>query len=311
MIVSETQLRYSEHPVIFKQHAHDLFGVLTQPSSDTARGIGVVLLAGGAWMASPNRNRLSVRLARGLARQGFHVLRFDYHGIGESTGVLDTYWLDRPFVDDLRAAVDCLEGIGIRKIILVGSCFGARTILATADRIDGLVGAVLMSTPVRDFKMGDGRATHYARKSIWQLARRAVRHRVILSLLKPHSYGNNGRSRRIYTRTATLKAGRILRRILGRPLDNSQDAQISNLFMTQFQELSARRLPLLLLYGTQDGLYEEFEQARQGPLREVLAGSAATIDIQTIEGIVHAFPSVKVQDAVIRRTTEWINQSFA
>ena len=48
--------------------------------------------------------------------------------------------------DNLTAAVRWCEAAGLHRLVLIGSCFGARTILATADRVSGLAGAALAST---------------------------------------------------------------------------------------------------------------------------------------------------------------------
>ena len=58
--------------------------------------------------------------------------------------------LDRPFVDDVLAGVRCLQEHGVREIALAGTCFGARTALASADRIPGLRGVALLAAPVSD-----------------------------------------------------------------------------------------------------------------------------------------------------------------
>ena len=74
-----------ESPVFFKAANHQLFGILTEPTGDPL-GTVVIPLSGGGTPLSTNRNRFSVRLCREVARLGFHALRFDYHGIGESEG---------------------------------------------------------------------------------------------------------------------------------------------------------------------------------------------------------------------------------
>src|SRR5439155_658117 len=78
-----------------------IFGVWTRPTT-APNGIAAILLVGGIYGLSIGRNRLSVRLARTLASCGYHVMRLDLHGSGESTGevrdLLDLTFLD-PFVE--------------------------------------------------------------------------------------------------------------------------------------------------------------------------------------------------------------------
>lgn len=142
---------WRSEPVFFPAGGERLFGVFTAPSGD-AHGTAVTMLTGGGYITSTHRNRLYVRLARRLAGLGYHSMRFDYRGTGESTGTIDGFLLDQPFVEDVLGAVEWVEGQGVVRHVLVGSCFGARTALAAADHVSGLDSAVLLSAPVRDIR---------------------------------------------------------------------------------------------------------------------------------------------------------------
>lgn len=306
-----TTVRVSEYPVRFKAENSELFGVLSAPDRFSARAIGVVLTTGGAYIAATNRNRLSVSLARRLAGQGFHVLRFDYHGIGESGDIIEGYRLDRPFTEDLAGAVQWLRGIGLRRFVLIGSCFGARTILSTADRVDGLLGAVLASTPLRDFRLGDNvPARHASEKSLWTLIRLAVRPRVWRSLLTPQTREGFLRNRHLYVRTAVLKAKLIRERLLGAAAGSKRGDYdwISQNFALPFQRLIDRGVPLLLLYGAEEEFYGEFTAAREGPLGEVLARAGDRVEVREIDGVLHGFTTLRVQDALLAHTERWMER---
>jgi pimeloyl-ACP methyl ester carboxylesterase len=136
-----------ETPVFFPAGQETLFGILTSPTVE-AIGSAVIFLPTGGLLPSPNRNRLAVRFCRRLASEGYHAMRFDYRGVGESTGVARHLRLDEPFVDDVEGAIRWIQGQGIGKYVLVGSCFGARTALAWARRANGVQGIVLISAPV-------------------------------------------------------------------------------------------------------------------------------------------------------------------
>src|SRR5919201_1417748 len=76
------------------------------------------------------------KLAGLLARRGWHVLRFDYRGTGDSAGASDegdpTLW-----IQDLRAAVAELKDIaGISAVSVVGLRLGAA--VAALDCAQGL-----------------------------------------------------------------------------------------------------------------------------------------------------------------------------
>jgi pimeloyl-ACP methyl ester carboxylesterase len=237
------------------------------------------------------------------------VVRFDYRGVGESTGSIAGYWLDRPFVEDLEGAVRVLAEAGARDVVLVGSCFGARTILAMADRVKPLIGAVLISTPVRDFQMGDNLPSRYAEEmTLPQMVRKALRPRVLLNLVAPRTREAYLRSRRLYIRTAALKAQAILDKFQGRGLSRRKEQQdgVSAAFLSGFRRLVERRVPVLMLYGRAEGFYEEFERVRQRQLGDLLAAHPGTVTIETIEGVVHGFTSIDVQEAVAERTEAWV-----
>lgn len=298
-----SSLAYSEHPVMFPNEGHGLFGVFTNPVEPNPRGLGVVLLTGGSYIASQNRNRLSVRLARLLAGRGFPVFRFDYHGVGESEGAIEGYPLGRPFVDDLQAALGWLQVAGVRKFILVGSCFGARTIAATAGRAAGVAGLVMISTPMADSEMGDARPVHYARRlSTWQLIRKATRPRTILNLIAPRTRENRLRGRQLAARTIAMKLRAVIDRVQG----NSAESWLSEPLVRQLSTIIRQRIPTLLLFGEEETFYRDFSEARSGPLKPVLESGEGKIEVQTVPGVLHGFTSLRVQDEVIERTMTWI-----
>ncbi len=111
-------------PLYFPAGENRLFGVLTSPPGPES-GLGVLLLAGGVYVLSTNRNRVFVRLARELAGLGHQVLRIDFRGVGESTGTISSYDLADPNVEDVRGAMDVLQAASVSGVIVVGSCFGA------------------------------------------------------------------------------------------------------------------------------------------------------------------------------------------
>jgi len=302
-----------EESIRFPAGAHQLFGILSAPVAAAPRGIGVLLATGGSFIPAPNRNRLSVHLARRLAAEGFHAFRFDYHGVGESQGDIDSYSLDRPFVEDLQGAVRSLEARGLRKFILVGSCFGARTILAAADRVQGLIGAALVSTPVRDFQRGDKLPSRFAvEMSVWELVRRGLRSQALASLFRPQNREAFLRARRLVSRTLILKTRTVLGRVAGRAARSGSDGDswVSGPFLASLAGLIERRVPLLLLYGTEEHFYREFGRARGGRLGALLKAGGDSTSIQVIEGVLHGFTSLDVQEAVLARTETWVRETF-
>lgn len=97
-----------------------------------------VVLAGPMTLERSHAYLTWVRLARCLAANGYDVLRFDYRGVGESTGAFRaqtfTAWRD-----DLVAVVDLARGRG--RVVVLGLRLGALLAkpLADAGRADGLI----------------------------------------------------------------------------------------------------------------------------------------------------------------------------
>ncbi|MDZ7734745.1 MAG: bifunctional alpha/beta hydrolase/OsmC family protein [Gammaproteobacteria bacterium] len=78
--------------------------------------------------------KTTVALTRGLVRQGFGVLRFDFTGLGESEGdFADTNFSSN--VEDLLAAADWLRQYHDAPVLLLGHSFGGTAMLAAAGRI--------------------------------------------------------------------------------------------------------------------------------------------------------------------------------
>lgn len=131
-----------------------LFGVLTEPVGQPS-GLDVLLLSGGMYTLSTNRNRMFVNLARDLAGVGHRVLRFDYRGVGESTGVIGPYALSDPNPTDVAGAVECLAAAGRNELAVVGCCYGARAAMHTLAEYPRLRSMVLMAPPLGDEARGD------------------------------------------------------------------------------------------------------------------------------------------------------------
>ena len=91
-----------ETPVFIQAGQETLSGIVGTPGRDP-KGLGVIVLAGGWRGTSAGRNRVLVRLCRRLLASGFHTMRFDYAGMGESTGAQKRTLAD-PSVEDLTAA---------------------------------------------------------------------------------------------------------------------------------------------------------------------------------------------------------------
>lgn len=293
---------YTEVPVFFEAGGETLFGIVTRPVHAEGR-TAVVILPGGGTPLTTNRNRVSVRLCRELARRGYSAFRMDYHGTGESTGTVE-FHLKRPFVEDVTAAVECLKSFGVERVVLLGStCFGSRTALASAAVLEDVEEVVALATPLRDFAMGE-------RHSMSAAARRGLG-RYLLEAFRPRTIRGlfDGRSRRLYRKHAraklTLIASRFTRTLPGNRAMPTGPHAVAPALLAQLERLVERKVPMLFVYGTEEDYYEEFLAASHGELTGLLARAGSTVRVQTVPGQVHGLAKLAVQEAVVELILEW------
>ncbi len=124
------------NPIFFGRAPKSLFGVYHPPKAAQARGTGVVLCYpfGQEYMRA---HRAFRQLAMLLSKAGFHVLRFDYYGTGDSSGETDDVAFAQ-WVEDAQAAADELkETAEISRVAFVGLRLGAAVAAkAAATRTD-------------------------------------------------------------------------------------------------------------------------------------------------------------------------------
>ena len=153
-------MNYSESVVSFECEGDQLMGILSQPSTPTE--CGVVIVVGGPQYRIGS-HRQFVLLARHIAEAGFAALRFDYRGMGDSSGKFrDFTAIDR----DLRAAVDAIQRCNpkLQKVVVWGLCDAATAALFYAPSDQRIVGLVLANPWVRTIA-GEAQAylSHYYR----------------------------------------------------------------------------------------------------------------------------------------------------
>lgn len=130
-----------ESPTWFGPTDAPLFGWLVQPADGRATG-AVLLCPPVAEEARTSRRTFRV-LSQRLAERGLLVLRFDYHGLGDSSGALDDTTKTERWVDDVRCAAGYLRACGPTRLAVVGMRMGAtiaaQTVTSTPCTVDDLV----------------------------------------------------------------------------------------------------------------------------------------------------------------------------
>ena len=123
-----------------------LFAVHHVPAGRSPASTGVVCCypSGQEYLRA---HRAFSQLALRLSREGAHVLRFDYHGTGDSSGQSHDGALER-WTADILAAVDWLRAVGdVTRISLVGLRLGA-TLATRAALCGGGIDRLVLWEPV-------------------------------------------------------------------------------------------------------------------------------------------------------------------
>ena len=244
-----------------------------------------------------------VRLCRRLMASGFHTLRFDYAGVGESTGTQKRTLAD-PSVDDLLGAVSWFQAHGPSRIVLVGFCYGGWTSLVGAPRIERLDGVALLAVPV-----------NISGPSELTLASDRVRFsRLVRQVFRPWFLKRmfDADRRRLYRRYLQGKWQASRRRKPSARGARSQggDLEGSSRFVDLLGSLVERRVPVLLLYGTDDFMYDEFQQAKSGRLAEMLDGGGSSIQVSAVPGYLHPLAELDVQESLIEAVADWVKKKI-
>lgn len=280
-----------------------LFAILTRTERPGAR-LGVVF-AGGGHLFSAQRNRLPVRLCRSLASVGIPALRFDYLGLGESTGPAPAlYRLDQPFAEQTAAAARTLERHGVPAYVLAGNCFGARSALEAARSLGPTAGVVLIVPPIGDAHSGEGslishlgggmKVRTYAWKGIQQVLRGVLRERLVRKYLRRAAAGLR----------LGIRAGGARIRRRGRV---DVGGWVSLQFTAALSELADRHIPVLLVYGEDDPHLRHFRHASgSGALGEALTRMGDLVEVRTVPGEVEGFATIEAQQAVLEIVEDWI-----
>lgn len=148
----EAPITIRESPVAIQSGA-SVFGIVTEPDQQEKRRRAVILLNTGVdYHMGVSRNY--VMLARSWARNGYHVLRMDLTGIGDSgtaAGQPRDVVYSASALDDVRAAVEFMRGhFGANSVTLAGVCSGAYHSLRAAAA--GMpVNQILMVNPLTFF----------------------------------------------------------------------------------------------------------------------------------------------------------------
>lgn len=125
--------------------AHGSLEAILKEARDQVRGVALVLhphpLGGGTM-----HNKVVFRAAAALNDARLTTLRFNFRGVGQSTGVHDD---GRGELEDVRTGLDYLvENFPNQPLTLCGFSFGARVGLEVGVKDDRVINLISIGTPV-------------------------------------------------------------------------------------------------------------------------------------------------------------------
>jgi pimeloyl-ACP methyl ester carboxylesterase len=132
------------NPFFFGSSARQLFGVYEAPGQSHRGAVVLCPPLGNEYLYSHPTYRL---LSRMLTDAGFHVLRFDYFGTGDSAGEFEDTD-QKQWLSDISTAADELKDLsGMERVSLVGLRYGG-TLAALTSRARRDIDRLVLWNPV-------------------------------------------------------------------------------------------------------------------------------------------------------------------
>lgn len=137
-----------EKSLSFPSKEATLEGVLALVEKESAPAPAVVVCHADPWMGGTMESPVVQAICRHLSEAGVATLRFNFRGVGESTG---SYESGRGEREDARAAVRLLRawpGIDKRRLGVAGYSFGATMAVLAGLREQRVRGVAAISPPL-------------------------------------------------------------------------------------------------------------------------------------------------------------------
>jgi hypothetical protein len=292
-----------------------LWGMLHRPAPDSARGVCILLLSPGI-KGRVGPHRLYLKLAQPMVAAGFHVLRFDYYGLGDSEGALEERQMadmynsiqGGRYVEDTIAAMDWMaRECGISRFVGSGLCGGSISALLTAARDARLVGLLGIGLP----STLEGGAENFDRF----LSR---------GQLRQEGRGYLGKLLRAdaWRRFLTGKSGyrlilRSLRELVWPSKAPAQAAEpgavrdnANPLFAPAFLALLQSRRPALLNFSAGDRHRHNFGEKFEERHAPAIARTGQPYDVHVIEGANHVMSDTRWIEEMVAASRAWLDRHF-
>lgn len=274
---------------VFECDGESLLAVASVPEAPAATGV-LVVVGGPQYRVGSHRQFLL--LARSLAAAGYPAMRFDYRGMGDSTGELRNF---ERVGEDIEAAIDAFIARYpyIRQVVLWGLCDAASASL------------------MYRYQRGDDRVAGYCLLNPWvrsaaTLARTQIKHYYGKRLLEPAFWKK-------------LLSGQLgIARALKGFIDSLLSSRKTNAVSAQgrmpgFQEqmalaLASAQCPVLLILSGDDYTAKEFGEYASASRTLSSALAHPSVTQCQVAGANHTFASAAWRKVVETETVAWLRQ---
>ncbi|MEC5397273.1 hydrolase 1, exosortase A system-associated [Uliginosibacterium sp. H1] len=278
-------------------HGEQAVAILAEPAAARS-DCGVLVVVGGP-QYRVGSHRQFVLLARALAEAGFPVMRFDFRGMGDSSGAM------RDFTrvgDDIAVAIDAFlrESTGLRRVVLWGLCDGASASCFHMANDPRVAGAVLLNPWVRS-DAGEARVM--------------LKHYYLQRLMSPdfwrkllsgrfragESLGSLGGMLRKASTASASGAGSDVGKV-----DYSRAPLVEGVP----GGLSASGRPALVLLSGNDFVAAEFEAAMDGSQSWRVLTDTGHVRSRKLADANHTFSSAVWREDVFHATRSWLEKNI-
>jgi pimeloyl-ACP methyl ester carboxylesterase len=291
-----------------------LVGIVHSPDINSQNeNIGVIFLQAGL-KDRTGAHRIYVKLSRLLCKMGYFVFRFDSHGIGDSDGEMpkglsiENFELIEKgcFSNDAQDAIKpFMDSFNIDRVMMAGICGGGITAMLAASADERIKNVVLLDVAV----------TMDIPENISNLHPTNVRIGFSAYL---HKILQPGKWLRILTfRTDFKELWRIIvayvtYKLTDRKLIKNNkthiDTPLNVFFVEAFKNYMKSHRKVLFLMGETDAAWN-FKTKFQNLIEQNSTYKSLCL-IEYIETANHEFASLKAQDLLFRKISQWVQENM-
>ena len=294
-----------EQIVQFQSGGKEIFGILHSPDLPMRQlRVGIII---AKHRIGPHR--IYVQAARRWSKEGFHVLRMDFPGEGDSMGDYRYYHIDY-YMDEFQipALLDAIrylkEREEVEKVVLFGLCTSARAVLYTAGVCPEVQHIILLSMPFSSTSIDSPETASFKKSEIVSSVRaKAILIKYLKILMQPHKWKK-------LLRGDDQFSFRFLVMLINSLLKRNRERLFHGRIYISMRTLFERQGHILFVYGNVDWVTKDFTEAFQ-LLRPTIQGIDLLSEIFIVESANHVFSRIEWKANVIEYITAWLNRQFS